>query len=357
MAEERDDSEKTEEPTGRRLDEARKEGNIAQSREVNSLFLLGVFTLSLAIFAPGAVIQLANFLRLFLEQPDRVHLDSGTIQALAWQSFRAIGLIAIVPIVLAVFAAVGAGYIQFGLIWSGKQLAPDLSRLSPLSGLKRIVSRRSLAEFIKGLLKITVVGIACYWAIAPNQAQVQHSLILSPEALLLLTWHFSLRLMIAALIIIAVIAALDFLYQRFDYLQKLRLSRQELKEELKETEGNPLIKARLRQLRQERARRRMMAAVPKADVIITNPSHYAIALKYDGNKMNAPEMVAKGTDLIAQKIKELAQKHEIPIIENPPLARGLYASIEIGMEVPPEFYKAVAEIIAFVFKLRKNRRF
>lgn len=357
MAEEaEDDNEKTEEPTARRLDEARKEGNIAQSREINSLFLLGAFVLNIAIFAPFAVPQITALLKPLLEQPDRIPLDLAGIQHLFWHLFSSLLWIAILPALLALFVSVAAGYVQFGLIWSGAQLKPDWSRISPLAGMKRLFSTRSLAEFVKGLLKIICVGLACYYSILPSMSELQHSIMLAPSVLLSDSRSSAITMMLSALSVITAIAVMDFLYQRFQYLQKLRLSRQELKEEFKETEGNPLIKQRLRQLRQERARKRMMAAVPSADVIITNPSHYAIALKYDPAKMSAPELVAKGVDLMAAKIKEIATQHKIPIVENPPLARGIYASVEIGMEVPPEFYKAVAEIIAFVFRLKRRNR-
>ncbi|HEX2582428.1 MAG TPA: flagellar biosynthesis protein FlhB [Dongiaceae bacterium] len=356
MAEEsQDDSEKTEEPTGKRLDDARREGNVAQSREVNSLVILALLALIVFMFVPDELRELGRMLAQFLAQADRFHLDIGALERLGWNILRSLLRIAAIPLVLLVLGAIGAGYAQFGFLWSGKHVAPDLSRLSPLAGLGRIFSRRSLVEFGKGLGKIGLAGWAAYWAIAIDRARLNEAMLLTPLALLSRLHFFMGKMVLASGAVVAGIAVTDYLYQRFDYLRTLRLSRHELREELKETEGNPLIKARLRQLRQERARRRMMNAVPGADVILVNPSHYAVALSYQADKMNAPRLIAKGVDHLAQKIRALAEEHRIPIIENPPLARGLYARVEIGAEIPAEFYKAIAEIIAYVFRL-KNRQ-
>jgi flagellar biosynthetic protein FlhB len=216
-------------------------------------------------------------------------------------------------------------------------------------------SMRSLAEFVRGLMKIAVVGSVAMFLILPEVAHLNKLIGMEMIQLLAETKALLAKLLIGVVAIVAAIATIDVVYQRLQHLREMRMSRQEIKEEFKETEGDPLIKGKLRQLRMERTRRRMMAQVPQSDVVVTNPTHYAVALKYDGASMAAPKMMAKGVDKVAQKIREIAKEHGIPIVENPPLARGLYAAVEIDQEVTPEFYKAVAEVISYIFKLKRRR--
>lgn len=355
MAEEADDSQRTEDPTSKRLDEARSRGQVANSREVNNLLMLGVFSLSVLMFAKPAAIALWDATMPFIEQPDLVAADFDHLIRIAWKLLGMLLLAGAVPLVLAFLAALGAGYLQFGLIWSLDAITPKLDKISPLSGLKRMFSARSLAEFVRGLLKIAVVGSVAMLLIVPEVAHLNKLIGMEMVQLLGETKALLAKLLIGVVSIVAIITAIDVVYQRIQHMREMRMSRQELKEEYKETEGDPLVKGRLRQLRMERTKRRMMAQVPKSDVVVTNPTHFAVALKYDQASMAAPKVMAKGVDKAAQRIREIAKEHGIPIVENPPLARGLYAACDIDEEVTPEFYKAVAEVISYIFRLKRRR--
>ncbi len=234
-------------------------------------------------------------------------------------------------------------------------ITPKLDKISPMAGLKRMFSSRSLAEFVRGLLKLAVVGAVAMFLILPEVAHLNKLIGMEMVQLLGETKALLAKLLIGVVAIVAAIAAIDVIYQRLQHMREMRMSRQEIKDEFKETEGDPLVKGRLRQLRMERTRRRMMAQVPQSDVVVTNPTHYAVALKYDPNSMAAPKMMAKGVDAVAAKIREVAKEHGIPIVENPPLARGLFAAVDVDEEVTPEFYKAVAEVISYIFKLKRRR--
>jgi len=355
MAEEQDDSQKTEDPTSRRLDEARGRGQVANSREVNNLLMLGVFSLSVLMFGKPAAMALWSATLPFIEQPDLVSADFEHLILLAWKLLGIIMLAGAVPLVLSLIGAVGAGYLQFGLIWSTEGLTPKLDKISPMAGLKRMFSSRSLAEFVRGLLKIAVVGAVAMFLIVPEVASLNKLVGMEMIQLLWETKTLLAKLLVGVVAIVAVITAIDVIYQRMQHMREMRMSRQELKEEFKETEGDPLVKGRLRQLRMERTRRRMMAQVPHSDVVVTNPTHYAVALKYDQATMAAPKVMAKGVDKSAQRIREIAKEHDIPVIENPPLARGLFAACDVDEEVTPEYYKAVAEVISYIFRLKRRR--
>lgn len=355
MAEEQDDSQKTEDPTSRRLDEARKRGQVANSREVNNLLMLGVFAMSILLFGGTAAGAIYKATMPFIESPDLVPADFEHLVALGWKLLGVLLLAGAVPLVLAVLAAVGAGYLQFGLVLSAEGITPKLDKISPLAGLKRMFSSRSLAEFVRGLLKLAVVGAVAMFLILPEVAHLNKLIGMEMVQLLGETKALLAKLLIGVVSIVAAIAAIDVIYQRLQHMREMRMSRQEIKDEFKETEGDPLVKGRLRQLRMERTRRRMMAQVPQSDVVVTNPTHYAVALKYDPNSMAAPKMMAKGVDAVAAKIREIAKQHGIPIVENPPLARGLFAAVDVDEEVTPEFYKAVAEVISYIFKLKRRR--
>jgi flagellar biosynthetic protein FlhB len=355
MAEEQDDSQKTEDPTSRRLDEARKRGQVANSREINNLLMLGVFSLSVLLFGGGAAGALYKASMPFIESSDLIPADFGHLVQIGWKLLGALLIAGVIPLVLAIAAAIGAGYLQFGLIFSAESITPKLSKISPLAGLKRMFSMRAMAEFVRGLLKIAVVAAVAAFLILPEVAHFNKLIGMEMIQLLAEMKWLLAKLLIGVVSIVAAIATVDVIYQRMQHLREMRMSRQEIKDEFKETEGDPLVKGRLRQLRMERTRRRMMAQVPHSDVVVTNPTHYAVALKYDPGTMAAPKMMAKGVDQVAQKIREIAKEHGIPIVENPPLARGLYAAVEIDQEVTPEFYKAVAEVISYIFRLKRRR--
>jgi flagellar biosynthetic protein FlhB len=306
------------------------------------------------VFAGGIARDIVNMSLPFIETPDLVPTDIGHLTTMGWKLLGLILLAGAAPLVLVLFAAFGAGYLQFGLILSSESLMPSLEKISPLKGLKRIFSLRSLSEFIKGLLKIGIVGLIVYAVVTPSVGDLHKLIGMEMVQLLAVISELLIRLLFTVFAAMVVITLADVLYQRYEHIKGLRMSRQEIKDEMRESEGDPMIKGRLRQLRMERARKRMMAEVPKADVVVTNPTHYAVALKYDA-QMASPKVVAKGVDKVAQKIREIAAENDVPVVENPPLARGLYAAVDIDQEITPEFYKAVAEVIGYIYRLKRRK--
>jgi len=352
---ESDDSQKTEDPTGRKLQEARDQGQVANSREVNNVLMILALTISVVMFGGAMARDIVNMTLPFIEMPDKVPTDIGHLTTIGWKLLGMVLLAGAAPLVLALFAAFGAGYLQFGLILSSESMMPSLDKISPLKGLKRIFSLRSFSEFFKGLLKIAIVGAIVFTVLTPSIGDLHKLIGMEMGQLLDVISKLLNRLLLTVFAAMVVITLLDVLYQRYEFTKGLRMSRQEIKDEMRESEGDPMIKGRLRQLRMERARKRMMAEVPKADVVVTNPTHYAVALKYNQVEMSSPKVVAKGADRVAQRIREVAAENNVPIVENPPLARGLYASVEIDQEIPPEFYKAVAEVIGYIFRLKGRK--
>ena len=251
-------------------------------------------------------------------------------------------------VVLAIVANVG----QFGLIWSTKKVEPKPDKLNPLSGFKRIFSSQSLMEFVKGILKLTLVSVVAFGLSIPLLSDLELLPAISTGEALHRIHELAILMALATVGVMSAIAGLDYAYQRYAFMKQMRMSKQEVKDEHKQTEGDPQVKARIRSIRMDRARKRMMANVPKADVVITNPTHFAVALEYKMETMPAPKVVAKGQDFIALKIREIAEENEVPIVENPPLARALYNSVELDEEIPPEHFKAVAEVIGYVMRLK-----
>jgi flagellar biosynthetic protein FlhB len=262
-----------------------------------------------------------------------------------------LGLLAALPVLaLAMIGAIAGTMLQSRGLVSAKGLKPQFSRINPASGIKRLIGAEGGIELVRTLIKLTVVGLSLWWALG-DPRELRASLSLGPGDILHLMVRAAKDLVIAAMIAFAAIALLDYLVVRFRHLHKLRMTRQEVRDEVKESEGDPIIKGRIRNLRMARARRRMMAAVPQAAVVITNPTHYAVALAYDENSQAAPKVVAKGADAVAARIRALAEESNVPLVSNPPLARALF-KLELETEIPAEHYQAVAEIIAYVWRLR-----
>lgn len=354
MAEDNDESSKTEEPSQKRLDDARKRGQVASSREVNNWFVLFASTVALAGFSPWMADRLRALFSTSLGDAHLMRIEVGDLQGMMGDWALAVGMLC-GPIVLAVLVAgLAAGYVQVGWMVAPEALKPQFSKVSPLKGLSRLFSVSSLVEFAKGLIKLAVVAWI-FWIVAvPDFDTLPLMVLQEPQQSLVATADLTLKLLIATVAVTAVIAGVDVVYQRIKLHRDLRMTRTELRDEFKEQEGDPMVKAKLRQIRQERSRRRMMSAVPKADVVITNPTHYAVALKYDRDAMEAPMVVAKGTDRIALRIREIATENKVPIVENPPLARALHATVEVDRAIEPEHYKAVAEIISYVWRLKSG---
>ncbi len=349
-----DDSEKTEEPTGKRLGEAREKGQVGKSREIDHWIMLLAITLVIFIFGPKLGADVKDALVIFLAQAHAIEIGRESLSPILMDLGGKIALAMAPTVLLLAVAGIGSGMLQHGFIFAPHLLMPNLSKLSPGTGLKRMFSLSAIVEFAKGSVKLAILGGFCYWLMKGDFDQLEKYMFLEPVQTLALVVKLALKLLVGILSLLAFIAALDFLYQKFHLLRSLRMSREEVREEYKQSEGDPMVKGRLRQLRIEKSRRRMMQAVPKADVVITNPTHYAIALKYEAASMTAPKLVAKGTDLVAKRIRDIAIENNVPLLENPPLARALYAKVEIDQEIPPAYYKPVAEVIGYVMKLRKG---
>lgn len=350
-----DKSQKTEEPTARKLEEARKRGQVIQSREINNWLMLFVATLIVGIASPGIADALRDRLKMFFELVHTLPTDAEGLRALTADLFIDIGGIMALPFLVLVFTGFIAGFAQIGPLFTAEPMKPSLSKISPMKGFERLFSMRSIVEFLKGIIKLVIIFSACLMVLYPYFSGVEHFIGQDISDSLYDLRMLFIRMMSAALGVLFIVAILDYLYQRHDFMQKMMMSKQEIKEEFKQTEGDPHVKGKLRQLREQRARQRMMQAVPEADVVITNPTHYAIALKYDTKQMDAPVLVAKGADAVAQRIRELAKEHKVAIVENPPLARALFDGMEIGQMIPPEHYKAVAEVISYVFRLKGRK--
>jgi flagellar biosynthetic protein FlhB len=354
MAEEaEDDASKTEEPTGKRLDEAREKGQVAATRELNHWMMFMGATLGFAFLGTYMWRNLTATMRPFIERPHEFTLEGGGMQqVIAFALMEPMK--ALLPfLAVLMIAAIASQILQNGFLVSAESLIPKFSKISPANGFKRLFSFNSVFEFLKGLIKITIVGSVCWFTLKGEVDDlsrfVEYELVDIGRVMLAL----AMKVMVAVISVMTIIAGLDYLYQRFQHFKRLRMSKQEIKDEYKQSEGDPVVKGRIKQLRMERARRRMMTAIPQATVVVTNPTHYAVALRYD-EKTAAPICVAKGVDLVAQKIREVATDNEVPIVENRPLARALYASVEIDDEIPPEHYKAVAEVISYVMNLKKR---
>lgn len=352
MADDQDDTSKTEEPTAKRLQDARNRGQVAVSRELNNWLVLLAATLALVGFSPSVVHDSHRLLTHFLANAHQIPFEYASMQSQMTTLALAVAA-SIGPLILAILAAgVAAGVGQVGWLMAPEAIKPQFSKISPLKGFGRLFSSSSLIEFVKGLAKMLIVGWACWLVAAPEFDRLPLFVLREPAAALSTIGAISLKLLIAAVAAMTVIAGADVFYQRIRLRRELRMSRTEVRDEFKEQEGDPMVKAKLRQIRQERSRRRMMQAVPKADVVITNPTHYAVALKYDRATMDAPILVAKGLDGVALKIRQVAEANRVPIVENPPLARALHASVELDEPISPEHYKAVAEVIGYVLRVR-----
>lgn len=354
MADE-DDSEKTEEPSHKKLEDAREKGQVPTSREFNHWIIFVAAAIFLFGLAPGLADDVTTSMRAFLERPHTFSITAESVPLIIGGALSSLGMAMAPTAALFLVAGAAAGILQTGILFSTESIQPKLEKISPIAGVKRMFSLRSLTEFGKGILKLIIVGSIAAAVIMPEMEAIETVSGMGAADLIHRLAEVAGRLLMAVLSIMTLIAAADFLYQRWEHIKKLRMSRQDLKDEYKQTEGDPLIKQRLRQIRMDRARKRMIAEVPKADVIITNPTHFAVALKYDTLHMNAPMVLAKGADKAAFRIREIAKEHGIPIVENPPLARGLYANVGIDEEIDEENYRAVAEVINYVWKLRGRK--
>jgi flagellar biosynthetic protein FlhB len=292
----------------------------------------------------------------FVESPHAISLDvedmqealSGLLLDVGWAVAPIVGLM----VVLAIAANVG----QVGLLWAPTKIAPQLQKISLINGVGRLFSMRTVVEFLKGLAKLVAVAAVAFGLVFSAMNDIELISSFSLGQILDRIQLVAILLTAGTAAVMTVVAALDYAFQRRSFIKQMRMTKQEVRDEHKQAEGDPQIKARIRRLRMERAQKRMMAAVPEADVVITNPTHFAVALAYEMETMSAPRLVAKGADVLAQRIREIAEENQVPLVENPPLARALYASVELDQEIPPEHYQAVAQVIGYVMRLKGELR-
>jgi flagellar biosynthetic protein FlhB len=352
MADDQDKSQQTEEPTAKRLEQAREQGDVVKSTELTAFLLLGGGTLAIAMFGKYTALAIGRALTLFLEQPDTMSVDGAGLIAMLRALLPQLAM-ALAPFFAVLMAAgLGGHLLQSRPGFSPDKLVPDFSKVSPLAGFKRMFGVEGWMNLLKGLAKMLIVGAAIWTQLWPERGGLEAILNQSTAAVMSDMSRLLFKVLMASLSALGVIAGLDYFWQRMRFMARNRMSKQEIKEEYRQNEGDPTIKAKIRQLRHERAKKRMMAAVPTATVVIMNPTHFAVALKYESGKMMAPVCVAKGVDALALRIRAVAEENDVPVVENPPLARALHAAIEIDEPVPAEHFKAVAQVIGYVMRLQ-----
>lgn len=347
-----DKSSKTEEATPRKLEEARKKGQVVQSREISHFSMLFALTLIVMAVAPYTSRSLLNDLSIYVTAPDSFDTSSTALSAISNNVLSVTFFAMLVPMIVLVTAALTPAIVQNKFFFAVERIKPKLEKISPLKGFGRIFGMKAFIEFLKNMLKIIIIAVIAYFVIAPRYKYAAASVDMNIFNTLETVHHIALKLLIALTVFLMFLASVDYFYQRFQFMKSMRMSKQEIKDEYKQQEGDPQMKAKRKQIAREKVQKQMMANVPKADVVITNPTHFAVALIYEQGSMQAPRVVAKGVDMVALKIREIAEHHKIPIMRNPPLARVLYDTTDIDEEIPYEHYSAVAKIIGYVYKLK-----
>jgi flagellar biosynthesis protein FlhB len=346
--------EKTEPASDHKREEARRKGKVARSVELNSALVL-LFGMLILYVGGGALASgMAEIARTAFMRSGHLAVTAENIHALFGSSVVRLGLL-LAPVVLGIMVVgLASSYVQVGFVYSPEVLRPTFDKLNPLQGIRKIlVSRRSLVELGKSLAKVFVVGMVVYWAIENVIAESPTLVDSDPMAVMGYLGDAAYGLGVKAGLAFLVLAIGDYFFQRFEHERDLRMSKEEVKEETKSTEGDPQVKARIRSIQRRIAYRRMMQDVPKADVVVTNPTHLAVALKYDAEEMRAPSVVAKGADFVALKIREIAKANDVPIVEDKPLAQALFRSVEIGQEIPEKLFQAVAQLLAYIYRLKQ----
>jgi len=351
---ETDNDNKTEKATPKRTQDAREKGQVAKSREVSSALIM-VACLAYFYFGTGGILgRMMEVMKSMFRDLHRGDLTADAIQLLV-MTLLVKTLAMVLPFLLTLMAVgVAANLMQVGFIFSGEPIQPKFSKISPLKGLKNMFSLKTIAELLKSLFKISVVGVIAYLTIRNEAGDVLPLMEQSVWQIMAYIGEVSFKILFATCWVLILLALMDYLYQHWEHGRSLRMTKQELKDEYKNTEGDPLIKSRIRRLQREMAMRRMMTKVPTADVVITNPTHLAVALKYDQGRMAAPVVVAKGANLIAERIKEIARENGVTVVENKPLAQVLYRMVDIAEAIPDNLYQAVAEVLAYVYRLKNK---
>ncbi|MCB2184854.1 MAG: flagellar biosynthesis protein FlhB [Deltaproteobacteria bacterium] len=347
---------KTEKPTPRRRSKARQKGQVAKSQELGSVGVLLGGLASLWLFGGYIYGEVREFTVQFLSHSAQYHLTDVTVHQISVHVMSLFWLVVAPVMVAVVVAAIISNLVQVGFLMAPSRLKLDFKRLNPVEGFKKFASMRMFVELAKNILKMTVVGYVSYLVMAAEWNKLPDLSSLEMAAIMVYLVHVCMKLFLWAVLAMAVLALADYFYQRHDYEKNLKMSKQEIKDEYKQSEGDPKVKARIRSIQMEQARRRMMSALPQADVVITNPTHLAVALAYQAGEMDAPQVVAKGRGKLAEKIKEIAREHGIPVIEDKPLAQALFKAVDVGGSIPFELYEAVASILAHVYRLRNQHR-
>lgn len=348
-------AERTEPATGKRRGEARQRGQVRRSQEVNIAFSLTVGVLVLGLSGTHFMANLSGFSRSLFGHPGDYELTAAALPLYFAGGMKLMGLL-LLPVALATFlSAVVSNVMQFGFLFTTQPLNWNLDAINPLTGFKRIFSLRGLVELGKSLLKVVIVLAVAYWTLKGSLNEMLETAHTSIPVTVAITRGLFFRLTLRIIGVFIVLAFLDWVYQRYEYEKGLRMTKQEVKQEQKETEGDPQIKSRVRAIQISQYRKRMIAAVKTADVVVTNPTHLAVALSYKPAEMDAPTVVAKGARLMAERIKTMAREHGVPVVEDRPLARALYKGVEIGQAVPAALYRAVAEVLAYVYRLKGRR--
>lgn len=347
------DLERTEPASQRRIDQAREDGHVPQSRELSTFLILLVSIVSIWVISSWLTGRMTTLMREGLSFGHAQAFGSNAMYgALVHLSNYALESLAPFFVVV-VIAAIASPIMMGGFVFSTKAFQVDLMRLNPMSGVKRIFTWQGVAELVKGILKSALIGYIGYLVLWGHRDEILALMSMSLDSGLSLFGHMLLVCSLLLIAGLAVVAGVDVPFQLWRYHENLKMTKEELKQELKEQEGDPKVKARIRAQQRELAKRRMMESVPKADVVVTNPTHYAVALKYESGQMGAPTVVAKGADYVAMTIRELASEHKVPILEAPPLARALFHHTELGDQIPASLYTAVAEVMAYVYRLNR----
>jgi flagellar biosynthetic protein FlhB len=349
-----DGMEKTEEPTSRKLSEAQEQGNVTDSKEVSTFFAILATLILLNFFGHWMLDGMGGFMRMTYANISVNEMNPSDVVSLFVKvSYHLAIILAPAFLVMPFFAIIGK-VVQSGLVFSTTSITPDITKISPMKGLKNLFSTKSLVDLVKNVAKISVVGYVVYGVVSQEWSLMPHMIDMDVLTAISFTAGLAFRIIVRTIWVLALIGFVDYLYQRYTRIKGLKMSKEEVKEEHKESEGDPLVKARIKTVQRQIARQRMMQEVPDADFVVTNPTHLAVAVKYDKEKSSAPVVVAKGAGLIAEKIKEIARENNIQVIENKTLARSLFKFVEIGMEIPETLYKAVAEMLAYVYGLKNK---
>jgi flagellar biosynthetic protein FlhB len=354
MSDTNDAASRTEEATPRRLEEARKEGDVPKSAELAQVCALAGAFAAVAFVGGALARNLASELTPFVAHPETIELQGQAGVAVAWRMMMAAGPAVATVLGGAMLGGVGGNVVQHGVLFTTAKLQPDFSKLSPATGFRRLFGVDGMISFLRSVLKIVLVAAIAWWAIAPHVGELPGLIGVPPLGMLGYITDVGKSLMLAVISFLAALAIVDFVVQRQRFMTRMRMTKEELKEDFKQTEGDPRVKARQRQIRMDRARRRMIQQVPKATVVVANPTHFAVALRYEQGETPAPQCVAKGLDAVALRIREAAEEAGVPVVEDPPLARALYGAVEVDQIIPPQHYEAVAKIIGFIFAGRRR---